>query len=975
MRCALTLALLAISVGSAIANCFIEPGRHYDSQWNLTALRYCDDVTHSQSVCVIGGGMSGLHMAYLLGRRAYRVTVFEREGQPGGKVHSLNTTDGMRELGATFLSPDYVEVRALMDRFNISEAPLSASQDLRFHFDNKVTSPAKWYNSWVSNITKSNNITANNDLVNSTLQRYFSVHASIFGNYEGRLPPQPKTASQLLELNGTFMDFMDRHKLNVLQPLFYQFYTMQGMGQLTMPAYYVLKWCNPVSMRVGGFGNDRDTPLAVVKEGYQTLARQLANGVGVDLRLDTPVRSIHRYGTGSLVVYEDPENKDLESMVCDILVLSGDITQYVSGPRMGDCSEGLGQASSQRETGSQDGNTAPILQPATPTEETLFGNKSAMQFLVSLVNFTNIDSSYRAIEYWPQGGFVNPGEVILRRDVAYAEETPERPHTTGGLQSMSTVPAPACNCDIHQKKQQEWISSQGFTVESLLSQRWYADYLPFYSVDDVMALKPWRTREAQMLEGVRTLYIGGSVSFDTIEDSFQYNLELAANYFDTPKLSPAVSSVQPFIEQVLSYINCSDIDKFFTVDNETWTTFLEKQDGYLGKISLLDPTEHNTSDIGNTNSICTIRSTVHWNSWRQWKAIPGTELTSVAQNFIQKFGYQPQQSAFPSDHGLAVANFVGAHPFVGKDSMLGRKNMENAPKFYSDVFEENYFNISCSQVAAFVKADNMTWNKFLSQQLGFVRKFTLVDPQTNGTSCTVWTITEWLSRDLWKSISPSDLASTQAKFVSIFGSSPALHRYPTSLGLDVVTQTNPGTGAVLPAINGNDVVAYHSLKSGDLDIRGEPQFNRSFPSSFLNSSVRSQHLRPYIFWFVSEENAQTFESNPWKYIPAFGGHCTHGIASRNDLTPDSLTDGRVAFTCVNTTQWKVINESLYMNSCGMYKDFIVNPAKDITIASSVWQRYFGSLYSGPINDACFQNGAYWNGNPVGALIPANCVTN
>ena len=29
-------------------------------------------------------------------------------------------------------------------------------------------------------------------------------------------------------------------------------------------------------------------------------------------------------------------------------------------------------------------------------------------------------------------------------------------------------------------------------------------------------------------------------------------------------------------------------------------------------------------------------------------------------------------------------------------------------------------------------------------------------------------------------------------------------------------------------------------------------------------------------------------------------------ASRNDLTPSLLADGRVAFTCINTTQWVVL---------------------------------------------------------------------
>ena len=119
-----------------------------------------------------------------------------------------------------------------------------------------------------------------------------------------------------------------------------------------------------------------------------------------------------------------------------------------------------------------------------------------------------------------------------------------------------------------------------------------------------------------------------------------------------------------------------------------------------------------------------------------------------------------------------------------------------------------------------------------------------------------------------------------------------------------------------------------------------------------------------------------FDKDPWKYIPAFGGHCTHGISSRGELNATLLVDGRVAFTCVNTTEWVVINGSLYMNSCGMYYDFIKDPQADIEAASKMWTGWFGAARRiGPINDACFQDGGRWGGDPVGHLIPPHCVIN
>jgi hypothetical protein len=38
-----------------------------------------------------------------------------------------------RQLGAAFLSPDYDEVRALLNRYGQQEQPVSASTQMRFH--------------------------------------------------------------------------------------------------------------------------------------------------------------------------------------------------------------------------------------------------------------------------------------------------------------------------------------------------------------------------------------------------------------------------------------------------------------------------------------------------------------------------------------------------------------------------------------------------------------------------------------------------------------------------------------------------------------------------------------------------------------------------------------------------------------------------------------------------------------------------
>ena len=184
-------------------------------------------------------------------------------------------------------------------------------------------------------------------------------------------------------------------------------------------------------------------------------------------------------------------------------------------------------------------------------------------------------------------------------------------------------------------------------------------------------------------------------------------------------------------------------------------------------------------------------------------------------------------------------------------------------------------------------------------------------------------------------------------------------------------------GPRLAAINGVDVVAYFSLPKGGKDVKGSPLHRRYLnASSTLSPELLRLHPEPYEFWFSTSSNAELFSQDPWKYIPAFGGHCTHGISSRSDLTPEFLTDGRYAFTCLNTSQWAILNGTLYLNSCGMYSDFLKDPSGDALRAHTKWKKWFGKERNvGPVNDRCFQNGGFWGGNPIGALIPNKCVMN
>ena len=101
--------------------------------------------------------------------------------------------------------------------------------------------------------------------------------------------------------------------------------------------------------------------------------------------------------------------------------------------------------------------------------------------------------------------------------------------------------------------QVEWIHQHSKTLNSkddrlnnsqnqikypwiLLDQLYISTYMYHYSNVDILLGKPWDLNEYQGLKETRTLYIGGSVSFETIEDIIDYNLQLVSQKFDNLNL-------------------------------------------------------------------------------------------------------------------------------------------------------------------------------------------------------------------------------------------------------------------------------------------------------------------------------------------------------------------------------------------------------------------------------------------------------
>jgi monoamine oxidase len=71
-------------------------------------------------VIIIGAGLTGLTIAYLLQKKGVGATIIESRDRIGGRIHTVTSeTNTDLELGATWFANGHIHLRSLLDEFNI----------------------------------------------------------------------------------------------------------------------------------------------------------------------------------------------------------------------------------------------------------------------------------------------------------------------------------------------------------------------------------------------------------------------------------------------------------------------------------------------------------------------------------------------------------------------------------------------------------------------------------------------------------------------------------------------------------------------------------------------------------------------------------------------------------------------------------------------------------------------------------------
>ena len=189
-------------------------------------------------------------MAYMLKQKGFRdVTILERNNRPGGKSHTVDYRGAPQETGTCYLAPDYEEnIIRLMKKFTSDQLVHLQSASI---WEDKFNMPITYQQYVFTSIMKSfktTNATLAGMKLFGAIKKYILVHKRLFGNYTGELMPRP-TPQVLQEIRGTFMDFLKRHDLTSLHPLFLASHTIQGYGHVDeVAALYGLLWNTPKLM-------------------------------------------------------------------------------------------------------------------------------------------------------------------------------------------------------------------------------------------------------------------------------------------------------------------------------------------------------------------------------------------------------------------------------------------------------------------------------------------------------------------------------------------------------------------------------------------------------------------------------------------------------------------------------------------------------------------------------------------------------
>jgi hypothetical protein len=423
-------------------------------------------------IAVVGAGPSGLTAADTLQQEGYtNVTVFEKNNRVGGKVYSYRNGSQVSELGAVFASPDYKLVLGLADKYGIPYQAYDSNQAILD--ENGVKQSAQTF--LTSKYTTL-------QIIGATVA--YGAALTLFTQIQ-----QNGFAWLLPDLDLPFDQFAAKYGFTPIAELVRSIMVGFGYGYYeTAPAANFMKLIGWL-VKIGGSQGLQQATYYTFPTGYQSIWEAVAQHL--DVRLNSTVTAITRRGAldgGSRVTLtiNGRDNYDF-----DVVIISAPLNRVGS------------------------------FMTLTDDEQALFSQVQTERYVVSLFLATGLATNEALFFH----GNARP-ERINHVDV-WANRDAANPVYVGYQIADPQIPLAQVTATLADD-----VAGQGGQFGGALLQQEWVDYFPHVSTQ---SMQNGFYEKLELLQGRNnTFYVGGSLSFETVEHSARYAQSLVQKNFPTP---------------------------------------------------------------------------------------------------------------------------------------------------------------------------------------------------------------------------------------------------------------------------------------------------------------------------------------------------------------------------------------------------------------------------------------------------------
>lgn len=283
-------------------------------------------------IVIVGAGPSGLSTAHFLRKHGYRnVTILERHNRVGGQCRTVTEHQLAFDLGATFVSPDFHEVKRLARGVGAELESFGGAEGMTFDPLTKTVRLRKLTDYFVGSKSGIDFIRFFGLCGRFALKRFRL--RSLFRNSDWSAAVVEQD-----DLKKSFAQWLSDNGLTGLSRLFEIPLTAFGYGSLDeLPAAYGLRYMTLrafLATLLTVARGSRFLPMFLVcgcfRQGYQRLWERIA--WDLDVRLNVRIRRIERGSDGVRVNYSHPagvldaDETTVETAEFDYLILTCPLT-------------------------------------------------------------------------------------------------------------------------------------------------------------------------------------------------------------------------------------------------------------------------------------------------------------------------------------------------------------------------------------------------------------------------------------------------------------------------------------------------------------------------------------------------------------------------------------------------------------------------------------------------------------------------